>query len=241
MQPHCPFCRDEFSLQDIRILRVDNDAPSSTTVAPQLDTQVQRLLDDIAQTASGGGTVEEMERVIVLCDAYHNAQPRSSPVRDRPETRKATDWSLQHTPLGVSYLLLSTLLEAQRKLFSQADQLSELTAARDDIRDRLSLELEASRLQYQNSERARDNEKEAALSNEEALRVQYKKMNALWICKVESTQRTCQSLHEELNRPPAFRSNRERFLILVCNIILASIGCALFLYASAAVLQLGVK
>jgi hypothetical protein len=184
MQPHCPFCRDEFSLQDIRILRVDNDAPSSTTVAPQLDTQVQRLLDDIAQTASGGGTVEEMERVIVLCDAYHNAQPRSSPVRDRPETRKATDWSLQHTPLGVSYLLLSTLLEAQRKLFSQADQLSELTAARDDIRDRLSLELEASRLQYQNSERARDNEKEAALSNEEALRVQYKKMNALWIWSV---------------------------------------------------------
>ena len=97
--------------------------------------------------------------------------------------RKPTDWSLQHTPLGVSYLLLSTLLEAQRKLLSQADQLSELAAARD-IRDRLTLELEAAQLKYQNSERARDNEKEAALSNEEALRVQYNKMNALWIWSV---------------------------------------------------------
>ena len=75
------------------------------------------------------------------------------------------------------------MLEAQRKLLSQADRLSELAAARD-IRDRLTLELEAAQLKYQNSERARDNEKEAALSNEEALRVQYNKMNALWLWSV---------------------------------------------------------
>ena len=87
MQSQCPLCRDEFSPQDIRKLHVDSDAPSSTTVAPQVDTQVQRLLDDIAKTANGGSTAEETERVIDLCDAYHNAQPRSSPVRDRPETR----------------------------------------------------------------------------------------------------------------------------------------------------------
>ena len=84
-QPQCPLCRDEFSPQDIRRLRVDSDAPSSITVAPQVDTQIQRLLDDIAKTA-WGGTVEEIERVIDLCDTYHNAQPRNSPVRDRPET-----------------------------------------------------------------------------------------------------------------------------------------------------------
>jgi hypothetical protein len=180
-QTQCPLCRDEFLPQDIRKLCVDNDAPSSTTVAPQLDTQVQHLLDDIAKTASGGGTVEEMERVIVLCDAYHNAQPHGSPVRDQPRpVRKPTDRSLQQTPLGVGYLLLSTLLEAQKKLLSQADQLSELAAARDDIRDRLTLELEAAQLKYQNSERARRNEKEVAQRNDEAFRVGYNNINAYW-------------------------------------------------------------
>ena len=94
MQPQCPLCRDEFSPQDIRKLRVDSDGPSSTTVAPQVDTQVQRLLDDIAKTANGVATVQEMERVIDLCDAYHNAQSHSSPVRDRPRPGSQTDSSI---------------------------------------------------------------------------------------------------------------------------------------------------
>ena len=93
-------------------------------------------------------------------------------IAPKPSVRKPTDWSLQHTPLGVSYLLLSTLLEAQRKLLSQADQLSELAAARDGIRDRLTLELEAAQLKYQNLKRVR--------RNEEALRVDYDNMNARW-------------------------------------------------------------
>lgn len=91
-----------------------------------------------------------------------------------------TQEALQHTPLGVSYLLLSTLLAAQRKLLSQADQLSELATAKDDIRDRITLELDAVRLEYHNSEQARRNEKEMARRNEDAFRVHHDKMNAFW-------------------------------------------------------------
>ena len=132
-------------------------------------------------TANRGATVEEMERVIEQCNAYHNAQPDSIPVRDHPGSiRKPTDCSLQHTPLGVSYLLLSTLVEAQRKLLAQGDQLSELAGARDDIRDRLTFELEATQLQYRNSEQARRNERETTLRNEEAFRAHYDEMNTLW-------------------------------------------------------------
>ena len=85
MQPQCPFCRDDFSPQDIRKLRVDNDAtPSPTTVvAQQVDAQVQCLLEDISKTADGGATIEEMQRVVDLCNAYYTSQPESIPVRDR--------------------------------------------------------------------------------------------------------------------------------------------------------------
>lgn len=77
MRPQCPICRDNFSPRDIRKLYVGtDDVPSSTT------TQAQRLLDDIAKTANGGATVEEMESVIAQCNDYHDAQPSSS-VRDR--------------------------------------------------------------------------------------------------------------------------------------------------------------
>ncbi|KAI9463442.1 hypothetical protein HD554DRAFT_1312232 [Boletus coccyginus] len=174
----CPLCRNEFSPSDICKLCVDGDAQSSTTVAASpVGTQVQRLLDDIAMTTA---TVEEMERVIQQCNTYHNAQPNS----------------ILHTPLGVSYLLLSTLVEAQRKLLAQGDQLSELAGARDDIRDRLTFELEATRLQCRNSEQARRDERERALRNEEVLRAHCDEMNALWRSEVESTRRKCLSLLE---------------------------------------------
>ncbi|KAI9463443.1 hypothetical protein HD554DRAFT_1312084 [Boletus coccyginus] len=201
IEPQCPLCRSEFSPSDVCKLCVDGDAQSSTTAASAVDTQVQHLLDDIAVTANRGATIEEMERVIQQCNAYHNAQPNSILVRDHPGSiRKTTDCSLQHTPLGVSYLLLSTLVEAQRKLLAQGDQLSELAGARDDIRDRLTFELEAVRLQYRNSEQARRNERESALRNEEAFRAHYDEMNVLWRSKVESTKQKYRSLREELNR-----------------------------------------
>ena len=50
-----------------------------------VDAQVQHLLDDIAKTADGGTTVEEMQRVINLCNVYYSAQPDAChQVRDRP-------------------------------------------------------------------------------------------------------------------------------------------------------------
>ena len=85
VQPLCPLCRDAFAPQDIRKLCVDadGDASGSTTVAPQVDTHVQRLLGDIANTAGGSATVEQVQKVIDQCRVYHNAQP-DSPVRDHP-------------------------------------------------------------------------------------------------------------------------------------------------------------
>jgi len=185
----CPLCRYEFSPSDICKLCVDGDASSSTTVTSpvdkQDDKQVQRLLDDIAMIANRGATVEEMERVIGQCNAYRNTQSDSIPVRDRLIPRhgsvhKPTSCSLQHTLLRISYLFLSTLLQAQRKLLMQANRLSELTSARDEIRDGLTLELEAARLQYRNSGQARCNERTRALRNEEALRAHYDEINACW-------------------------------------------------------------
>ncbi|KAG8215386.1 hypothetical protein J3R82DRAFT_8987 [Butyriboletus roseoflavus] len=116
MQPQCPLCRDAFSPWGIRKLHVDtNDVP----------LQVQRVLDDIAKTVDGGVTVEELQRVTDQCtNNYRNTQSDDL-----------------HTPLGVSYLLLSTLLEVQKKLLLQTDQLSELAAAKDHICDRLTCEL----------------------------------------------------------------------------------------------------
>ncbi|KAF8554273.1 hypothetical protein OG21DRAFT_1603605, partial [Imleria badia] len=185
MQPQCPICRDQFSPEDIRELRVDSDTPSSTMVAPRVDAQVQHLLDDIARTANGGATLEEMQRVVDLCDVYHTGITQ-------PDAQLST-------PLGVSYLLLSTLLEAKRRLHSQADQLSEVTAARDDIRDRLTMELDVAQLRCQHSEQAWRDEREAGRRNEKALRVHYDEMNALWRRSVESMQLQYQSLRKELD------------------------------------------
>ncbi|KAI9463460.1 hypothetical protein HD554DRAFT_2175563 [Boletus coccyginus] len=50
----------------------------------------------------------------------------------------------------------------------------------DEIRNRLTFELEAARLQYRNSEQARYNERERASRREEALRVYYEEKNARW-------------------------------------------------------------
>jgi hypothetical protein len=83
MQPQCPICHGQFFPWDIHQLRIENDAPGSTSAVPRVGTQLQRLLDAIADIADGHATVEEMQRVIGLCDAYHTSQRDSNPVRDR--------------------------------------------------------------------------------------------------------------------------------------------------------------
>lgn len=85
MQPLCPLCRDTFSPQDIRRIRVDSDgdAVSPTTVPSQVDGHLQRLLCDIASAAGENPTVEDIERAIEQCRIYHNTQPDTSgSVRD---------------------------------------------------------------------------------------------------------------------------------------------------------------
>ena len=192
----CPLCRSAFTPRDVRRLCVDNDgdAASPTTLAPRVDAHVQRLLCDIANAAGGNPTIEATERMIEQCHTYHNTQPHADgPVRDKiqkPPIRDTMTYSLfKHTPLGVSYLLLSTLLEAQRKLLLQADQISELSSARDDIHDRLTSELVTSQLRYHRSEEARLREKETALLHERIFEAQYMKVNAFWKWLVQITPR----------------------------------------------------
>lgn len=62
----------------------------------------------------------------------------------------------------------------------QAEQLREAAAARDEIRDRLTSELEAAKLKYEDLERTRRDEKETALTIEKSLREHYDHMNNFW-------------------------------------------------------------
>lgn len=87
---------------------------------------------------------------------------------------------LQYTPVRVSCLLLHNLLEAQRKLVVQAEQLRETSVTRDEIRDRLTSELEAVQLKYEDLERTSRDEKETALAIEKSLREHYDQMNSFW-------------------------------------------------------------
>jgi DNA repair exonuclease SbcCD ATPase subunit len=76
--------------------------------------------------------------------------------------------------------LLHNLLEAHRKLSVQAEQLRETTATRDEIRDRLTSELEGVRLKYEDLERTSRDEKDTALAIEKSLREHYDQMNSFW-------------------------------------------------------------
>ena len=87
--------------------------------------------------------------------------------------RELIDRFLQHTSLGVNNLLLSALMESQRKL-------SEVAVAKDDIRDRLTMELEAAQFRHRNLEQAHRIEKETARRNEEALRSHCNEINTQW-------------------------------------------------------------
>ena len=66
------------------------------TVAPQFDTEAQRLFEDIAEIANRCATAEEIQMVI---DRF---QPDDIPVCIRPWSfHELIDWFLQHTSLGV--------------------------------------------------------------------------------------------------------------------------------------------
>lgn len=86
----------------------------------------------------------------------------------------------QYTPVRVSCLLLHNLLEVQRKQVMQAEHLREASAARDEIRDRLTSELEAAQLKYEDLERTSRDEKETALTIEKSLREHYDQLNNFW-------------------------------------------------------------
>ncbi|KAG8221491.1 hypothetical protein J3R82DRAFT_1704 [Butyriboletus roseoflavus] len=195
MQHKCPLCRERFSPRDVRKLHVDRDPSTRTTeplsdsvvVPPQIDNESQRLLDDIARIVKEGGKVNEIRRVIDECRAYYKSQPGN-----------------QYTPVRVSCLLLHNLLEAQRKQVLQTEQIRETAAARDEIRDRLTSELEAAQLKYEDLERTRRDEKETALTVEKSLRDHYDQMNSFWKGWMESVHQECRSLREELDR---FRSS----------------------------------
>ena len=143
-------------------------------MAPQVDIEAQRLFEDIAEIANGRATTEEMQMVIDRFRAHYHSQLDGIPVCVRPSSfRKLIDWFLQHTSPGVINLLLSALVESQRRL-------SEVAAASDDVRDRLTTELEAVQLRRRTLEQAHRTEKETTRRNEEALRLHCNKINAQW-------------------------------------------------------------
>ena len=117
----------------------------------------------------------------------------------------------------MSYLLLYTLLEAQRKLLLQTGKISELSAARDDVRDRLTSELMAAQLRCHRLEEARLREKETALLRERIFEAQYTKVNAFWKRLVWVT--------------PAFNGLVDRVLIRGLGLVLQESGSRERIYA----------
>ncbi|KAF8126357.1 hypothetical protein EV363DRAFT_1526745 [Boletus edulis] len=235
----CPICRQQFSPRDIHQLRVDSGGSSPTRVTPQVDIQVQRLLGDIEKMIDQHATVEEMQRAVDQCNAYHDLHPDSS----------------LRIPLGVSRRLVTSYMEAHRQLF-------ELSSAWDDIRDRLILHVEFAQTQYRTLDQVRRSEKETALKNEEESRTRYDEMNTRWKSKMESMTQKYQSLCEELgqlrqtnqtathgNASNVVQSNRaatsRRSAVAhsssggvvhrsyrgrtVFNVVVGSVGCVLFL------------
>ncbi|KIJ62292.1 hypothetical protein HYDPIDRAFT_169207 [Hydnomerulius pinastri MD-312] len=190
-QHKCPLCRQRFSPQDIRKLHVDRD-PSSAAIndsiepsaqPPPVDDEAQRLLDDIARIVKEGAKIHDIRRVIDESRAYYKSQPGN-----------------QYTPVRVGCLLLHNVAESQRKLQLQAEQIREITTARDEIRERLTSELDAADLKYQELQRTSRDEKETALAIEKSLREHYDRMNDYWKGQLETAKQESQALRNELDR-----------------------------------------
>ncbi|KAG6377884.1 hypothetical protein JVT61DRAFT_14670 [Boletus reticuloceps] len=162
------FCRGTYSAPNVPFVASSSHPGISTNFAWTAAVQVRR---------GGHATVEEMQRAVDQCNAYHDLHPGSS----------------LRIPLGVSRRLVTSHMEAHRKLF-------ELASARDDIRDRLILHLEFAQTQYRTLDQVRRSEKETTLKNEEDSRTRYDEMNTRWRSSVESMTQKCQSLCEELDQ-----------------------------------------
>ncbi|KAF8127528.1 hypothetical protein EV363DRAFT_1343494 [Boletus edulis] len=214
----CPICRQQFSPRDIHQLRVDSGGSSPTRVTPQVDIQVQRLLGDIEKMIDQHATVEEMQRAVDQCNAYHDLHPDSS----------------LRIPLGVSRRLVTSYMEAHRQLF-------ELSSAWDDIRDRLILHVEFAQTQYrtldQNEEESRTRKMESMTQKYQSLCEELGQLrqtnqtathgNA---SNVVQSNRAATSRRSAVARSSSggvvHRSDRGR---TVFNVVVGSVGCVLFL------------
>lgn len=65
-------------------------------------------------------------------------------------------------------------------MVAQAEQIRETTTTRDEIRDRLTSQLEAAQRKCEDLERTSRDEKETALVIEKSLREHYDMMNNFW-------------------------------------------------------------
>ncbi|KAG6331738.1 hypothetical protein ID866_7349 [Astraeus odoratus] len=192
VQHKCPLCRTRFSPQEVRRLHVDRDPNVKAIVeeepaqpapaAPVEDEEAQRLLNEIAQIVKQGAKLHEIRSVIDECRAYYKSQGD------------------HYTPVRVSCLLLHNLAESQRRLSLQAEELKGLRAERDDIRERLSAELEAAELRYEDLQRTSEEDKQTLVAKEKSLRDHYDEMNQSWLCEVLALERERDSLKQALDR-----------------------------------------
>lgn len=160
---------------------VVDDSVDPTNSVPPADQEAQRLLNHIARIVKEGAKINEIRRVIDECRTYYKAQGDQVRLLLALFCPPNAARGRQYTPVRVSCLLLHNLAESQRKLSSQVEDLDRLCVERDEIRDRLTSDLEASELKFQDLEQTRQYEKETALATEKSLREHYDQMNQYWI------------------------------------------------------------
>ncbi|KAH7890475.1 hypothetical protein F5I97DRAFT_35654 [Phlebopus sp. FC_14] len=199
-QHKCPLCRTRFLPQDIRKLHVDRDptalAPLPTTedsiepsaTPPPVNDEGRRLLSDIARVIKEGAKIHEIRGLVGQCRAYYKSLPGDE------------------NPVRISCLLLYHLADSQGKLRMQAEQLREAHAARDEVRERLTSELDAAELKYRELERTSRDEKETALAIEKSLREHYDQMNSYWKSQLQTAERERRSLQEALDKARSSQS-----------------------------------
>ncbi|KAH7926582.1 hypothetical protein BV22DRAFT_1104217 [Leucogyrophana mollusca] len=194
----CPLCRTRFTPQDIRKLHVDRgqtprvlassvpdeeedpEPPSSTSAT---DAEAKRLQDNITRVVREGAKETELRKVIDECRSWYKTQPAD-----------------QYGSLRVSCLLLYHLTESQRKLAIETDKVREALKVCEELRNKMSTELEAAECKYQELLRTSQDEKETALAVEKSLREHYEQLDAYWKSQFDAAVQECKALREELKR-----------------------------------------
>jgi hypothetical protein len=82
----------------------------------------------------------------------------------------------QHEDLRVSFRMISYLCEVKSNLKKQTENLAQLEANHDALRDKLTVELEAAERKYTDLLQTSADEKETALAVENSLREHYKQV-----------------------------------------------------------------